>query len=663
MTTFSQTPGQLDIRAVVGTDFVCYLRFDTDISNYTFGGAIVLQEYPSKKTFPLTTTITGNNTVGISLTDAQTSEIGAISKKKWYLNWVIGDLTQTIISGNFELSDIPIGLNTGTHQEVQVKTFDIDINVSSVATLGATGATGPAGTGITGATGIGASGATGATGIGTIFSETPPSPVPGLNWVDTDTMRFYQYYENTWIETSSSFTGKTGATGAGATGATGVTGVTGASGATGLRGSTGATGFQGSTGATGATGLRGSTGFQGSTGATGSTGPIGATGTGSTGATGPQGATGIGITLRGSVADTINLPLIGNTTGDVYVVLSSGDAYAWSGLVWSNVGPLQGADGATGATGITGATGMRGATGSTGFTGSTGPTGATGIIGATGITGATGSTGPNGDSGSTGATGVGSTGATGSTGIAGATGATGTAGTTFAVTRSSTSSNSIELGSKTFAYSSVSLGWSIGTRLRAINSSNLSQWMEGNATNVQSTSVTINVDSISGSGTFTSWNIGIIGTQGATGSTGPQGSPGGATGATGANGLLGATGSTGVAGPKEIGVALSGENDVLIVGNTISFRSPYAMTINSVRLSVNNAPTGSPIIVDVSVNNSSIFSTKPQIAINQTTSVAGPITGVISNGTVADNSPITFTINQVGSSFAGRGLKAWILGN
>ena len=89
MAVFSQTPGQLDIKAVVGTDFVCYLRFDTDISAYTFESFIVLQEYPTKRTFPITTTLTGDNVVGLSLTDSQTSEIGVISKKKWCLNWVL----------------------------------------------------------------------------------------------------------------------------------------------------------------------------------------------------------------------------------------------------------------------------------------------------------------------------------------------------------------------------------------------------------------------------------------------------------------------------------------------------------------------------------------------------------------------------------------------
>lgn len=603
MATFSQTPGQLDIRAVVGTDFVCFLRFDTELSNYSFDGFIVLQEYPTKRLFPITTTVTGINTLALELTDAQTSEIGPISKKKWYLNWTINGIKQTVISGNFELSDIPIGINSGNLKDVQIKTFDIDINVSSVSTLGATGATGPAGIGITGATGIGSTGSTGATGIGTIFSDTPPTPIVGLNWVDTTNMRFYQFYDNTWVETSSSFTG-----GLGATGATGI-------------GATGLVGPSGSTGSTGPTGPQGSTG---------PSGPIG-----STGSTGPQGATGTGIVLKGSVPDIIDLPPSGNTPGDVYVVLASGDAYAWDGLAWSNVGPLQGADGATGATGAIGSTGATGI----GSTGATGPTGIEGSTGATGSSGPQGSTGPSGP--------------------------TGPSGTTFVLTRTSSSTNTIGTGSKTFTYSSASLGWAIGTRLRAIDPSDLTRWMEGNATDVQPASVTINVDSTSGSGTFGSWNIGVIGTRGATGPSGPQGDPGGATGATGASGPIGPSGPAGPAGPKEIGVALSGEGDVPINGSTFQFRMPYAMTINSVRLSVNQAPTGGDIIVDLLKSipgSSSIFSIKPRITGGQTTSVGGSFPGVVSNGSILDNESITLRVDQVGSSFAGRGLKAWILG-
>ena len=138
---------------------------------------------------------------------------------------------------------------------------------------------------------------------------------------------------------------------------------------------------------------------------------------------------------------------------------------------------------------------------------------------------------------------TGSTGATGATGSAGPTGATGASGADAIVTRSSTTSNAIGTGTKTFAYTSATnLGWVVGSRLRASNSS--TNWIEGVVTAVSATSVTINADLIGGTGTFTSWNIALAGERGATGAIGPAG-PTGATGATGATGLLSAGASAG----------------------------------------------------------------------------------------------------------------------
>jgi alpha-tubulin suppressor-like RCC1 family protein len=261
-------------------------------------------------------------------------------------------------------------------------------------------------------------------------------------------------------------------TGDGGIGATGASGVQGATGSTGPAGSTGA-------GTTGATGVDGPTGPQGATGLTGATGAgaTGATGTilnfigewtdgsyvantvavspidrntyislvvtsnvytdpssdptewelysygGATGATGITGATGTpgtGISIKGTVADVVDLPLDGNVVGDLYIVTNEdGHGYAWDGSSWNDVGPIQGPQGPQGATGLIGSTGPIGAQGATGV-GATGATGAEGASGATGATGPEGATGPIGVQGFEGSTGA--TGPTGSTGLTGATG-------------------------------------------------------------------------------------------------------------------------------------------------------------------------------------------------------------------------------------------------
>jgi hypothetical protein len=77
----------------------------------------------------------------------------------------------------------------------------------------------------------------------------------------------------------------------------------------------------------------------------------------------------------------------------------------------------------------------------------------------------------------------------------------------------STTSNAIaSSGNKTFTVTSTS-AMSVGVRVRVVNSAGTS-WMEGAVTALASTpSVTIAVDSSSGSGTFTSWTIQPTGTQ------------------------------------------------------------------------------------------------------------------------------------------------------
>ena len=214
MSTFSQTPGELNIETVLGTDFLMSLNFSTIISASTFEAGIILTESPSQTVFPITVAISGTNIVNLSLTDSQIDTIGLISDKKWYLTRTVGGTKQMVLSGRFQISDTPIGQNNG----IQFIVIN-DLTVSSLYAIGATGLTGASGvTGSTGATGLhGATGLTGATGA---------AGSPG---------------------------GATGATGIGATGATGLTG------STGPLGSTGATGIIGPTGATGATGVVSST--------------------------------------------------------------------------------------------------------------------------------------------------------------------------------------------------------------------------------------------------------------------------------------------------------------------------------------------------------------------------------------------------------------------
>jgi hypothetical protein len=104
-------------------------------------------------------------------------------------------------------------------------------------------------------------------------------------------------------------------------------------------------------------------------------------------------------------------------------------------------------------------------------------------------------------------------------GATGATGATGAAGKGYD-SLTSTTSVAISSGSKTLNLASTgALG--VGTRVRVANSVTPANFLEGAITALTvDTSITVNVDNVGGSGTFTSW---IISVAGGLGTQGPSG--------------------------------------------------------------------------------------------------------------------------------------------
>lgn len=107
-----------------------------------------------------------------------------------------------------------------------------------------------------------------------------------------------------------------------------------------------------------------------------------------------------------------------------------------------------------------------------------------------------------------------------------------------------------------------------------------------------------------------------------------------------------------------IALACSDETTDLTTGTArVTFRMPWAATLTDVRLSVNTAPTGSALIVDVNEGGVSVFGTLPQIDDGDTTSVGSTVTPVISDSALAADAEITVDIDQVGSTTTGKGLK------
>lgn len=126
----------------------------------------------------------------------------------------------------------------------------------------------------------------------------------------------------------------------------------------------------------------------------------------------------------------------------------------------------------------------------------------------------------------------------------------GDAGGGGAYSATSTTSLSIGTGSKTLTTQS-GLDYVVGSRLRLVNSADVTEWMEGPVTAYSGTSLTFTSELTNGSGTVATWNLSIAGERGQTGATGATGATG-ETGATGAAGATGPQGDPGDPGPSSI---------------------------------------------------------------------------------------------------------------
>jgi len=101
-----------------------------------------------------------------------------------------------------------------------------------------------------------------------------------------------------------------------------------------------------------------------------------------------------------------------------------------------------------------------------------------------------------------------------------------------------------------------------------------------------------------------------------------------------------------------------------------SFRMPFAMTLTGVKADVATAPAGANIIVDINEAGTTVMgthATQNKLIIeatetSSTTAAAGANTAVITDSALANDALITFDIDQVGSTTAGRGLKVTLYG-
>ena len=120
--------------------------------------------------------------------------------------------------------------------------------------------------------------------------------------------------------------------------------------------------------------------------------------------------------------------------------------------------------------------------------------------------------------------------------------------------------------------------------------------------------------------------------------------------------------STGL--PEAIMLDVGDEGTNLATGNAKkTFRMPFAMTLTAVRASVNTAPVGSTVIVDINEGGVTILSTKLSIDASELTSTTAATPAVISDTALASDAEITIDIDQVGSGTPGKGLKVILIGS
>ncbi len=111
---------------------------------------------------------------------------------------------------------------------------------------------------------------------------------------------------------------------------------------------------------------------------------------------------------------------------------------------------------------------------------------------------------------------------------------------------------------------------------------------------------------------------------------------------------------------------ITGESENVSVGVLKTFRLPAGFllkTTDGLRASVNTAPTGSAVIIDIKQNGSSIFGgTKLTIDAGSKTSKGSATPYVLRNNAFWDDAECTVEVTQVGSTTPGAGLKLYFKG-
>tara|TARA_Y100000310_G_C20016833_1_gene505557 strand:- start:48 stop:482 length:435 start_codon:yes stop_codon:yes gene_type:complete len=112
-------------------------------------------------------------------------------------------------------------------------------------------------------------------------------------------------------------------------------------------------------------------------------------------------------------------------------------------------------------------------------------------------------------------------------------------------------------------------------------------------------------------------------------------------------------------------IACSDETTALTTGNAkVTFRMPYAYTLDSVRASLTGAGGASgTTTIDINEAGSTILSTKITIDYGDLTSVGASAAPVISDSSLASDAQITIDIDALTGDADETGLKVYLIGN
>ena len=114
------------------------------------------------------------------------------------------------------------------------------------------------------------------------------------------------------------------------------------------------------------------------------------------------------------------------------------------------------------------------------------------------------------------------------------------------------------------------------------------------------------------------------------------------------------TGSFAKARKQHVTLALSDQGSVITTGTAkVTWRVPYAMTVNEVRAFVNTASSSGLPTFDINEGGVSILSTKLTIDASEKTSTTAATSAVISDSVLADDAEITFDIDVAGTGATG----------